>query len=313
MTPTRTRARIYDRDGLLLLDSQTLSARGATLRAEPGESAAEDLPWWRRLWAEARRSFAPTKKLRVNDDWITNGKALPEIADALKGKTELAVRVNAAGETIVSVCVPIQRTATIRGALLLSTQGGDIDSVIASERWALLRFFLVLAAVMLVLSLSLANTIAEPVRKLAEAAERVRRGIKSRQQIPDFTDRSDEIGHLSGALRDMTQALYNRIDAIESFAADVAHELEESAHLVAQRRRNLAAGEIRALARSPARHHAARRAAARPADQRHLRRFAPGRGARARRRRTGRHGGAAARGGRDGGRFAAQQRNSRCA
>jgi two-component system sensor histidine kinase ChvG len=61
---------------------------------------------------------------------------------------------------------------------------------------------------------------------LAEAAERVRRGIKSRQEIPDFTDRSDEIGHLSGALRDMTGALYNRIDAIESFAADVAHELK---------------------------------------------------------------------------------------
>jgi two-component system, OmpR family, sensor histidine kinase ChvG len=79
---------------------------------------------------------------------------------------------------------------------------------------------------MFILSMFLAGTIAEPVRKLAEAAERVRRGIKSRQQIPDFTARSDEIGHLSHALRDMTQALYNRIDAIESFAADVAHELK---------------------------------------------------------------------------------------
>ena len=137
------------------------------------------------------------------------------------------MRVNAAGETIVSVGVPIQRAGgAIRGALLLSTHGGDIDKVIAVERWALLRFFLVSPAVMLVLSLSLANTIAEPVRKLADAAERVRRGIKSRQQIPDFTARSDEIGHLSRALRDMTQALYSRIDAIESFAADVAHELK---------------------------------------------------------------------------------------
>ena len=136
------------------------------------------------------------------------------------------VRVDSAGQTIVSVAVPIQRQNVVRGALLLSTQGGDIDAVIASERWAILRFFLVLAAVMFVLSLSLAGTIAEPVRKLAEAAERVRRGIKSRQQIPDFTARSDEIGHLSHALRDMTQALYNRIDAIESFAADVAHELK---------------------------------------------------------------------------------------
>ena len=113
-----------------------------------------------------------------------------------------------------------------RGALLLSTQGGDIDRVITSARLAQLRFFLVLAIVMLVLSLSLANTIAEPVRRLADAAERVRRGIRARQQIPDFTARSDEIGHLSRALRDMTQALYNRLDAIESFAADVAHELK---------------------------------------------------------------------------------------
>ena len=64
------------------------------------------------------------------------------------------------------------------------------------------------------------------MRKLADAAERVRRGIKSRQQIPDFTNRADEIGHLSRALGEMTQALYSRIDAIESFAADVAHELK---------------------------------------------------------------------------------------
>jgi two-component system, OmpR family, sensor histidine kinase ChvG len=98
--------------------------------------------------------------------------------------------------------------------------------VIAKERWGLLRYFLVAAAVMLVLSLSQANTIAEPLRKLAEAAERVRRGIRSRQQIPDFTNRSDEIGHLSRALGEMTQALYSRIEAIESFAADVAHELK---------------------------------------------------------------------------------------
>jgi two-component system sensor histidine kinase ChvG len=136
------------------------------------------------------------------------------------------VRLNPAGETIVSVGVPIHRQRSVRGVLLLSTQGGDIDKIIASERFALVQVFLVAASVMIVLSLLLANAIAGPVRRLAEAAERVRRGIRSRQEIPDFTYRSDEIGHLSGALRDMTHALYNRIDAIESFAADVAHELK---------------------------------------------------------------------------------------
>jgi two-component system sensor histidine kinase ChvG len=224
VTPTRTRARIYDLDGLLLLDSSTLSLRGSALRSE---ASAETLPWWQKAWRDLRQSFTPAKKRRAAEEWATNGKSMPEVAAALAGRTEAAVRLDAADETIVSVAAPIQRAGdAIRGALLLSTQGGDIDTVIASERWALLRVFLVLATVMLLLSLLLANTIAEPVRKLAEAAERVRRGIRSRQQIPDFTARSDEIGHLSGALRDMTQALYNRIDAIESFAADVAHELK---------------------------------------------------------------------------------------
>ena len=145
---------------------------------------------------------------------------------ALGGNRATMVRRNQRRETIVSVTVPVQRFQAVRGALLLSTQGGDIDAIIVSERFALLQVFLVAAVVMVVLSMLLAGAIVGPVRRLADAAERVRVGIKSRQEIPDFTDRSDEIGHLSGALRDMTRALYNRIDAIESFAADVAHELK---------------------------------------------------------------------------------------
>ena len=80
---------------------------------------------------------------------------------------------------------------------------------------------------MILLSVLLAGTIAEPIRKLADAAQRVRRGVKSREQIPDFGNRHYEIGHLSGSLRDMTKALYSRIEAIESFAADVAHHARE--------------------------------------------------------------------------------------
>jgi two-component system sensor histidine kinase ChvG len=79
---------------------------------------------------------------------------------------------------------------------------------------------------MTVLSMVLARTIAGPVRRLADAAERVRRRVRSRVEIPDFTHRKDEIGDLSGTLRDMTNVLYSRIEAIESFAADVAHELK---------------------------------------------------------------------------------------
>jgi two-component system, OmpR family, sensor histidine kinase ChvG len=225
VTPTRTRARIYDSDGRLLLDSRSFSARGAVVRSDLPD-AAERRGFADRIVAHLRRLFLTSTAPRTEDPWATNGQTMPEVAGALQGKTQSLVRVNHIGETIVSVGVPIQHMMATRGALLLSTQGGDIDRVITSARLAQLRFFLVLAVVMLVLSLSLANTIAEPVRRLADAAERVRRGIRSRQQIPDFTARSDEIGHLSRALRDMTRALYNRLDAIESFAADVAHELK---------------------------------------------------------------------------------------
>ena len=157
-----------------------------------------------------------------------------------QGKSQSFVRVNARGETVISVATPIQRFRSVRGALLLSTQGQDIDGIIASERRAIFRIFLVSAGVMFLLSAALAGTIAEPMRKLAEAADRVRRGVKQRQEIPDFTDRNDEIGHLSGALRDMTRALFSRMEATERFAADVAHELKNPLTSLAQRRRNLA-------------------------------------------------------------------------
>ena len=225
VTPTRTRARVYDSDGRLLLDSRSYSARGAVTRSDLPDGS-ERRRFADRIVAYVRSFFLTSTAPRADDPWATNGRTLPEVAGALQGKTGSLVRVNREGETVVSVGVPIQHMMATRGALLLSTQGGDIDRVITSARLAQLRFFLVLAIVMLVLSLSLANTIAEPVRRLADAAERVRRGIRARQQIPDFTARSDEIGHLSRALRDMTQALYNRLDAIESFAADVAHELK---------------------------------------------------------------------------------------
>ena len=135
------------------------------------------------------RCSATKKRLVLEEVGPANGKSLPEVQRAFAGERSSEVRTNARGETIVSVAVPIQRFRSVQGVLLLSTQGGDIDAIIASERFALLQVFLVAAVVMIVLSLFLAGAIAGPVRRLAEAAERVRRGTKSRQEIPDFTSR----------------------------------------------------------------------------------------------------------------------------
>ena len=223
VSPTRTRARVYDRDGELLIDTRAMTLRSSMFRHQ--STADQDGTWFERTWSALRSRFGRESPIATESSG-SEAASFPEVGLARDGQTEHVVRVNPRGDTIVSVAVPIERTQSVRGVLLLSTQGGDIDAIIAAERWALVRVFLVAATVTFLLSLFLAGTIAGPVRRLAEAAERVRRGANSRQEIPDFTGRSDEIGHLSGALRDMTHALYARMEAIESFAADVAHELK---------------------------------------------------------------------------------------
>jgi two-component system sensor histidine kinase ChvG len=225
VSPTKTRARIYDRDGVLILDSRNLYGRGDVLRFDLPAPDAENPGIMERGFIAIRRWFGRGDLPLYKELGPENGKGYPEVEQALDGLHASMVRVNDRGEVIVSVAVPVQRFRAVRGVLMLSTQGADIDDMVEAERLAIVKVFLVAAAVMVVLSMLLAGTIAGPVRRLADGAERVRRRIRSRVEIPDFTRRRDEIGDLSGALREMTNALYTRIEAIESFAADVAHEL----------------------------------------------------------------------------------------
>jgi two-component system sensor histidine kinase ChvG len=224
--PTGSRARIYNRDGALILDSDTFYSRGEVLRYDLPPPDAEKPDALNRFWQTVKTRMRQYDLPLYTEIGGANGKAYPEVATALTGTSVPIVRINDKGELVVSVAVPIQRMRAVLGVLLLSTRGGDIDNIVAAERWGIVRVSLFAAAVTIVLSVILANTIAGPVQRLSAAAERVRHSVRARAEIPDFTDRSDEIGHLSGALRDMTTALYKRIDAIESFAADVAHELK---------------------------------------------------------------------------------------
>lgn len=226
ISPTKTRARIYDRDGILIVDSHYLYGRGEVLRFDLPPPDQEGEPWYSAMWRSVNRwlftADYPLQKEYGND----NGRDFPEVTASLNGASVSVVRVNERQEIIVSVAVPVQRFRAVLGSLILSTQGGDIDETLNAERRVILFTFLFAALVTILLSVLLAGTIAEPIRRLASAAERVRLGVNKRVPIPDFTRRRDEIGHLSGALRDMTNALYLRIDAIENFAADVAHELK---------------------------------------------------------------------------------------
>ena len=137
-----------------------------------------------------------------------------------------SVRVNENGELVASVSVPIRKVQAIYG--VVTAEIGGIDDLVARARWSILPFFGLACAAAILSSLMLTTTIAQPIRQLALAADKVREGIAAagRARIPDFSNRRDEIGELSASLKSMTQAIYQRIEAIETFAADVSHELK---------------------------------------------------------------------------------------
>lgn len=227
VTPTGTRARIYDQDGLLILDSANIYARGEVLRQLTPSTPTPGTGFFLFDWWNSLMSWVPGDDYPLYKEYgADEGKRYPEVDAALAGNPADVVRVDEHGKLVVSVAVPVQRLRATVGVLLLSTAPGEINSIVSAERWGIIRIGLVAAGVTVLLSLLLAGTIAGPMRRLSEAAEKVQSSMSTRAEIPDFTARRDEVGHLSRALRSMTSSLYNRIEAIERFAADVAHELK---------------------------------------------------------------------------------------
>jgi two-component system sensor histidine kinase ChvG len=150
---------------------------------------------------------------------------------ALQGRTEVNTGFDQRGNAIFAVATPIRINDAVVGVVAVTSAAGEIDQLVRNEREQVLQMFVIAILVSVGLSLVLASTIANPLSDLAAAAEigrdkNARKVSPGRVRIPDLTARPDEIGRLSGALRGMVAALYDRIDANEQFAADVAHEIK---------------------------------------------------------------------------------------
>jgi two-component system sensor histidine kinase ChvG len=145
--------------------------------------------------------------------------------------TRVEAGTTVSGETLFHALTPIRQGNLILGTVALVSTAEEIDAAVGAEREHVLQMFVIATLVSIGLSIVLASTIANPISDLADAAEigrdRNRRNkTTGRIRIPDLTARPDEIGRLSGALRGMVSALYDRIDSNEQFAADVAHEIK---------------------------------------------------------------------------------------
>ena len=211
--PRTQRARLFDANGKVVADSQWVADRVERRvlppARRPGEPAAIDLDV-RRFWpkpseAQARRELAA------------------EVSQALSGRHVADLRAGDDGSRVVSVSIPIQHVQDVLGVLTL--EANDVDQIIARQRAAQIPFILIAIAVSLSSSLLLNRLIAQPVRRLARAADSVRLSRARAISLPDLAHRDDELGDLTRSLEAMTHSLSERMDAIESFAADVAHEI----------------------------------------------------------------------------------------
>lgn len=150
----------------------------------------------------------------------------PDAQTALKGRVSGTAWENRRGEIILTAAAPVKKGRDVLGSLLLTREADDIEMAMVEVRVDVIEMFLVALSLTIFVSMYLAGVIGRPLRRLAIAAEAIRQDKSRNIDIPDLSRRHDEIGELSLALRDMTQALWDRMDSIEHFAADVAHEIK---------------------------------------------------------------------------------------
>ena len=227
----KVHVQVFDSVGGLIADSDDF-------KTAPGRVHADDLPA-----PDEENAFSKfvsgmidgllniiPKRITLQDppdvDGLSAG-AYPDAKDGLNGRLSARVWMHPEEKVIyMSAAAPIQRVRQIVGVAYLSKPATNIEAQIREMQVEILKIFIIIFALTIVFSFYLASTMASPISKLARAAYRIR-GSKNRDiAIPDLSHRKDEIGELSIALRDMTNSLWQRMDAIERFAADVAHEIK---------------------------------------------------------------------------------------
>ncbi len=218
---------VYDETATLIATAIGASGGSSVEGLNRGEGATVLTNFLSSTWNGAANVFRS-----IFGDFRENRQAPGEdaVLEALKSGTSVRTIADSSGTTFV-VITPIVQGDRPVGAVAISSAAGELDALVRREREQVLRLFIVSILVSVGLSLVLASTIANPLADLAAAAEigrdkNARKMSPTQVRIPDLTGRPDEIGRLSGALRGMVQALYERIEGNEQFAADVAHEIK---------------------------------------------------------------------------------------
>jgi len=225
--PDHWRVRLHDGAGSLIADSEKLDDDITITSLDPILPEMPEPTRWETFWSGAENRF---NNIMHDLPWRAKHRdkrrrdLQSEIKFALEGDTVAGEKFDINDELIVSVSMPVKRVQQVLGVVTL--ESSDVDNIVNAERRALAPIIGLAFVASLLSSISLIFFIASPIRRLARAAEIVTRSSDKRDAIPNLSRRKDEIGDLSVVMQDMTKGLYNRIDDIANFAADVAHEIK---------------------------------------------------------------------------------------
>ncbi len=220
------RIRVFNDDGLLIVDSKTFKNRRPSLAVQTKKIRISTQPL--KNMARVITGFLPNKRALplypMKDK--NSAKDLPDASTAINGMHALSAWSDEGGRVFLSGASPLYKNNIQTGAVLLTRSAHDINDAIGDMWLNIVIAFVITLIMTILISIYLAGVISSPLKKLAKAAEGVRKGKLSYEDIPDFSARNDEIGELSLSFREMTNALWDRMDSIEKFSADVAHELK---------------------------------------------------------------------------------------
>ncbi len=225
---TDERIFLFDKSGKMLADSNNLKGYEEYNRTDYGKTGSPYAIQVLKNMIKFMLEFLPTRKTLPNypeKDPVTAMDYEGSRDALLEGSISISAWQKGDGIMLMAGA-PLLKENNILGAVMLTREGSDIARDLG-EVWLNIVFaFIITLVITTLLSIYISNVITNPLRKLANAAEAVRRGKSKDTEIPDFSERNDEIGELSIVMREMTQALWDRMDSIEHFAADVAHELK---------------------------------------------------------------------------------------
>ncbi|PPR29452.1 MAG: hypothetical protein CFH28_00939, partial [Alphaproteobacteria bacterium MarineAlpha6_Bin6] len=230
LSKSRVRIRLFSYEGDLLADSDRSVGFQTSVKSIELPSLQEKnfiRITYEKIYSYISLLVAKTSKLSFyKENTLQQAEDYEEVIKALYGEeTRMLKRLNN-GKKILGVALPVQSYKKITGAILLTFDSTNIENKLKDFRFEVFKIFLLALFLTICVSIYLSANIVKPIRKLANAARNINPSDGRKVSIPQFTGRKDEINDLAISIKEMLNSIWNRMDAIENFAADVAHEIK---------------------------------------------------------------------------------------